>query len=247
MDGNNICKLVLLLCQTQEERQRERAGDLDREGNDGVGIGRVLSRSDCPSPRCTNSHVDHDTGDNDAEDEGVLEPVHHLVQSDVDTGGSQLLRGGRPFDVDGKGMAEKSLGTVDADTAEEEHEEGEPLESLEESDPEGLLFKTVADHAEGERTTAVEDHDEGDPNAPARHVELIKVTVEQADEEVVGNGENEAGSNGIVWTIRLVASLNLFAGGHDLQVKMYARMEILLEMGMLLHRKRRNSLVKGPL
>lgn len=123
-------------CQTQEERERERAGDLDREGNDGVGIGRVLARGDGPAPRCANGHVDHDTSDDDAENEGVLESVHHLIQSNVDTGRSQFLRSGGPFDVDGQGVAKESLGTVNADAAEEEHEEGKPLERLEESDPE---------------------------------------------------------------------------------------------------------------
>lgn len=115
--------------------------------------------------------------------------MHHLVEADVDTRRTQLLGCRRPFDVDGKGMAQKSLGTVDADTAEEENEEGKPFAGFENSRPERLFLETVTSHAAGNRGDTIEDDQEGNPDAPRWSVELVKIVEEETNEDVVDEGE----------------------------------------------------------
>lgn len=56
----------------------------------------------------------------------------------------------------------------------------------------------MAQHAEGYGGEAVEDHDEGDPDAPGWEVEMIDVVGEEADYDVVYGCEEHARGQSVI-------------------------------------------------
>ena len=95
-------------------------------------------------------------------------------------------------------MAQQSLGEVDGDAAKEDEEHEEPLEVLGQSGQEGALACAVTHRGEREIAKTVEDDDERDPDLPAVDVVLVDVALEPADDEVVGNGHDPGGADGVV-------------------------------------------------
>lgn len=156
-------------------------------------------RSNRVSPRCANCKVDHHGRQGNANKPGILEALDHLIEANEETAGSRLLGGRGPLDVDAEGVADESFGTVQADTTKVDDEKGKPLDGLEESAPEDLFLQLMANHAEGEGTEAVEDDNEGQPDAPGGHVQVVELIREKSNDDVVGSCQEETGGNGIVW------------------------------------------------
>jgi hypothetical protein len=56
----------------------------------------------------------------------------------------------------------------------------------------------MADHAKGEGTKAVENDDEGQPDTPGGHVQVIELIREKSNDDVIGSCQEETRSNGVV-------------------------------------------------
>lgn len=100
----------------------------------------MRARGDGPALRCANSEVYHDyicdqpapktakvgkkggltTREQETNQPGVLETLHHLIEADIETCRPHLLSRRSPFDINTKGVTKERLSAIETDTAEEE-------------------------------------------------------------------------------------------------------------------------------
>ena len=89
-------------------------------------------------------------------------------------------------------MANKSFGTVEANSSKVDDQEREPLDGLKKRSPENFLLQLMAHHTESNRAQAIEDNDEGKPDSPRRHIQVVELIREETDDDVVRSREEEA-------------------------------------------------------
>jgi len=105
---------------------------------------------DAVTPGSEAAEVDHGSSNGKRDGPDVPEALDHLVETDVETRGPDFLGGTRPFDVDAEHVAQDGAGAVEGEAAEEENEEGEPLDGFENGGEELLLLETMTEHGECE-------------------------------------------------------------------------------------------------
>ena len=176
----------------QRDGQEEVAEDDGGEGPDGD------EDADLPEVGHEAGEHDHHGGGAEDEDEGALELCQDLGHLLEEGGVLGLLGGGAPAHVDADHMADDGLADVEADAAEEDAEQRDPLEVLEDGGGQALLADAVAEDGEGEVAEGGEDEDEGEVDLEGVEVVVVQEAVEPADGEVVDDGEDPGAGDGVV-------------------------------------------------
>lgn len=94
-------------------------------------------------PRRPNRHIHQPPRNQEHDSIHPLEVLDDLIHADEEARLLELLRRRHPFDVDGEEVAQDGFRQVDGHAAEEDHEEGHPLDGGVEVGEEVLAVETV--------------------------------------------------------------------------------------------------------
>lgn len=86
------------------------------------------------------------------------------------------------------------------DAAEEDGEHGDPLEVLAERLEEIAVLDAITQDTEGDVADEREDEDDGDVDLERVNIVVVEPAVVKSDQEVVEDGEDPGGANGVVCT-----------------------------------------------
>ena len=127
------------------------------------------------------SEVDHASDHEGHEHVHPLEALPDLGQLGEEVGVVLFLGCGTPAHVDTEHVRANGEEDVERYTTEEDHEEGHPLEVLEEGTQETGLTDTVAHDGEADVGHSVEHDEQDDEDLPRLDVVLVEITVEPSD------------------------------------------------------------------
>lgn len=78
------------------------------------------------------------------------------------------------------------------------HEYLRPFQILKQRRKPSAFSNSISHRRQRDVSESVEDNDNGEPDFPAVNVVLVQVSIKPANGEIIGNGQNPCGANGVV-------------------------------------------------
>jgi len=178
----------------EHNRPEHMTADAESEGNDNSPI----PARDLPSKRNERGREDcHPGADDKAHQERDPEAFEDLGNFEPKVRSFHFLLRCSPLDVVREKMSEKGLGEMDAQSAKEEEEEGQPSQSVVSRFQQTSVSETILEKDEADVTKTGEDDHAGKPDLETLEVEAIHF-VTPTEQEVIGKRKDEADSKTII-------------------------------------------------
>lgn len=78
------------------------------------------------------------------------------------------------------------------------HEYLRPFQILKQRRKPSAFSNSISHRRQRDVSEAIEDNDDGEPDLPTVNVVLVQVSIKPANGEIIGNGQNPRGANGVV-------------------------------------------------